>query len=100
MSIILQSQPIKADICLNAGKLHIDFAEDPSFVRSETVVIDLMHRSIGLIFQNGYHHVGDLPATLGNPDVEAMTNVRLTGHGEGGREIFLNAPIKLHRTAQ
>ncbi len=95
MSIITENQWIKADICMNAGVLAIDFEEDPSFIRSEAVLIDLMQRSIGIIFQNGYHHIGDLPADV--VGIEKMTKVRLSGHGEGGKEIFLHAPIKLLR---
>ncbi len=97
MSIIVENQPVKADVCLSAGALHIDFSEDPAFALSETVLIDLMQRSIGIIYQNGYHHIGDLPANVEGSAVEGMTNVRLTGHGEGGREICLHAPIKVLR---
>ena len=97
MTIITENQSVKAGICLNAGLLTIDFEDDPSFIRSETVLIDLMQRSIGIIFQNGYHHIGDLPASVGGLDIEKMTKVRLSGHGEGGKEIFLHAPIKLLR---
>ena len=75
----------------------IDFDEDSSFVRSESVLIDLLHRSIGIIFENAYHHIGDLPKGVGLSDLAGMANVRLTGSGAGGREITLNAPIKILR---
>ena len=68
MPIISNLQSVKADVCLSSGVLSIDFFEDPSYTRSETVIIDLMQRSIGIIFQNGYHHIGDLPASLGGLD--------------------------------
>lgn len=97
MSIIMENQNVKAGVAVRAGILHIDFEDDPSFIRSETVLIDLMQRSIGIIFQNAYHHIGDLPNVVGGADVEQMTNVRLTGHGAGGREIALHAPIKFLR---
>ncbi len=97
MSIILENQTVNAGVTASGAGLHIEFTEDPSYTRSEAVLIDLMQRSIGIIFQNGYHHIGDLPKHLGGPEIEKMTNVRLTGHGEGGREIELHAPIKLIR---
>lgn len=97
MSIISENQMVKAGVAVRAGLLHIDFEEDPSFIRSETVLIDLMQRSIGIIFQNAYHHIGELPQDMGGSDVEKMTNVRLIGHGAGGREIALHAPIKILR---
>lgn len=97
MSIIVENQFVKADLAVSAGYLAIDFAEDPSFTRSETVLVDLMRRSIGLIFQNGYHHIGDLPSDLGSPVMEGLRNARLTGHGADGREIVLHAPLKILR---
>lgn len=95
MPIILENQKVRAGVLMDSGALCIDFTEDPSFVRSETVLIDLMQCSIGIIFENAYHHIGDLPKNVGRADVTKMTNVRLTGHGEGGREIELRAPIKI-----
>ena len=98
MSIIVENQRVKANVCLGAECLEIDFSDDASFTRSETVLIDLMQRSIGVIFQNGYHHIGDLPASVAGIEMENMTNVRLSGQGEGGREIVLHAPLKILRT--
>lgn len=99
MSIISQNQMVKADVCWAAGALSIDFHEDSSFIRSETVLVDLMHRSIGIIFQNAYHHIGNLPDEMFSKDIEGMTKVRLRGQGAGNREISLNAPIKILRKA-
>jgi hypothetical protein len=95
MSIIVENQNVTAAVCLDAGCLEIDFAEDACFTRSETVLVDLMQRSIGIIFQNGYHHIGDLPAHLASTAMEGMRNARLIGHGAGGREIVLHAPVKI-----
>ncbi len=95
MPIISNLQSVKADVCLSSGVLSIDFFEDPSYTRSETVIIDLMQRSIGIIFQHGYHHIGDLPVSLSANDIEKTTKARLCGHGEMGREITLHAPVKL-----
>ncbi len=97
MSIILENQIVRAGIVFDQGILALDFPEDPAFTLSETVLIDLPQRSIGIIYQNAYHHVGDLPQHLGGVDIERMTNVRLTGHGAGGREITLHAPVKILR---
>lgn len=95
MSIISENQNVKAGICLDGAGLSIDFAEDPSYIRSETVLVDLMQRSIGLIFENAYHHIGDLPKNVIGPDIEKMTRAKLRGHGQGGRSIELHAPIRI-----
>ncbi len=97
MSIIMENQNVKAAVCFKSNGLCIDFDEDSSFVRSESVLIDLSHRSIGIIFENAYHHIGDLPNGMLASDLEGMANVRLTGSGAGGREFTLNAPIKILR---
>ena len=93
MSIIMENQSVKAGVTIAGNALSIEFTEDPSFVRSESIIVDLMQRSIGLIFQNSYHHIGDLPQGFG--DAEIDINARLSGHGAGGKEIHLNAPIKI-----
>lgn len=100
MSIITENQQVKAGIALEEGCLHIQFEDDPSYIRSETVLVDLMQRSIGIIFQNAYHHIGDLPKNMIGKDIEALAKARLLGKGEGGRPIELHAPIKfLKKTA-
>jgi hypothetical protein len=97
MPIISQNQSVKAHVALIADHLDIEFADDPSFIRGETVVIDLMQRSIGIIFQSGYHHIGDLPKGIKTEDMKDMTNARLMGHGAKGRIIELRAPVKIIR---
>lgn len=99
MSIFIEDQTVNAGICMNAGELEINFTDDPAYVRSEAVLVDLMHRSIGIIFQNSYHHIGELPGTIVGTDMMAMTDASLTGFGEGGREIRLHAPVKIVKKA-
>lgn len=100
MSIIIENQFVTADVCLDRQGLEIDFPEDACFTQSESVLIDLMHRSIGIIFQNGYHHIGTLPSHVVSSDMQGLVNARLVGHGENGREIVLHAPLKiLHPSA-
>lgn len=95
MTIISQNQTVKAGVAMNSGALHIDFTEDPSFIRSETVLIDLTHRSIGIVFENGYHHIGNLPGDVASDDIAKASRAKLCGSGEGGRRIALNAPVKI-----
>lgn len=99
MTIIVQNQPVKAAICAGAECLEIDFADDACFTRSETVLVDLMQRSIGVIFQNSYHHIGDMPSGINIAEMEMFKNARLSGQGEGGREIVLHAPLKIVRAS-
>ena len=89
MSIITENQKVKADLSLSSGLLHIEFEEDPSYIRSEIVLVDLMRRSIGIIFESAYHHIGDLPREL-----DGATGALLQGHGAGGKAVRLHAPIK------
>ncbi len=95
MSIILENQNVKAGVCLDGAGLSIDFADDPSYIRSESVLVDLMQRSIGLIFESAYHHIGDLPKNVVGPDIEKMTRAKLRGQGQGGRSIELHAPVRI-----
>lgn len=99
MSITANNQDVTAGMIMDHGLIQIDFAEDPSYVRSESVLVDLMQRSIGIIFQSAYHHIGDLPKNFIGREVEALTRARLRGQGEGGREITLHAPVKIIRQA-
>ena len=97
MTITIENQDVTAGLAMDHGLIQIDFAEDPSYVRSETVLVDLMQRSIGIIFQSAYHHIGDLPKNFIGKEVEALTRARLRGQGEGGRQITLHAPVKIIR---
>lgn len=99
MTIISQNQNVKAGIAMHAGSLQIDFTEDPSFIRSDSVLIDLTHRSIGIVFQNGYHHIGNLPGHVDSNDLAKTSNAKLFGLGGGGRRIALNAPVKIIHNA-
>lgn len=95
MSIIIENQNVKAGVAMAAGALQIDFADDPAFVLSETVLVDLMQRSIGIIYQSTYHHIGDLPLDMEGRALTGMTKAHLTGLGAGGNPIHLNAPLKI-----
>ncbi len=97
MSIIVENQKVKAGVRLQSGDLEIHFSEEPALALGETVLIDLMQRSIGIIYQNAYHHIGDLPLNMGEKEVAAMTDASLTGQGAGGRMIHLHAPVKIVR---
>lgn len=95
MSIIIEDQNINAGVVMRSGGLQIDFADDAAFVLSETVLIDLMQRSIGIIYQSTYHHIGDLPSDMECKVLTSMTKAHLTGLGAGGQAIHLNAPLKI-----
>lgn len=95
MSIIIENQNIKAGVLLESGLLEIDFEDQPEFVLSETVLLDLMRCSIGIIYQSTYHHIGDLPLDMTNKDLTGMTQAHLKGLGAKGQEIHLNAPVKI-----
>ena len=47
MPIILENQKVNAGIRLEAAELSIEFQDDPSYIRSETVLVDLMQCRIG-----------------------------------------------------
>lgn len=95
MSIILENQKVSAGIRLEAAELSIEFQDDPSYIRSETVLVDLMQCSIGIIFENAYHHIGDFPRDMVGLGIEKMTRARLYGNGQGGRSIELHAPVRI-----
>ncbi len=94
MSISIENQNVKADVSIHTDCIQIEFAEDPSYVRSDSVLLDMLQCSIGVVFQNSYHHIGDLPKNMVGKDVESLVQARLLGRGEGGRAIALHAPIK------
>jgi len=95
MPIISENQSVKAQVAVMPNHLDIEFADDPSFIRGETVILDLMQCSIGIIFQNGYHHIGQMPKELERCDLSQITKARLSGQGAGGRRLELSAPIKV-----
>lgn len=95
MTIISDIQTVKAGVSFQSGALDIYFEDDPSFVRSEAVVVDFHDRHIGLIFQSGYHDLGALPQNLISAGALSLAKARLRGQGEGGRVIELHAPVKI-----
>ena len=97
MTIIVENQKVKAGVRLASGDLEIHFSEEPALALGETVLIDLMQRSIGIIYQNTYHHIGTLPQGVDGKTVEKMTDASLKALGAGGRELHLHAPIRIVR---
>lgn len=95
MSIIVENQNVNAGIAMEAGAMRIEFPDEPAMVLGETVLIDLMQRSIGIIYQSTYHHIGDLPAGIDERQFVNMARASLSGHGADGQEIHLQAPIKI-----
>lgn len=95
MSIIVTNQSVNANISYKKGCLDIAFRDDPSYTRSETVVIDLMRRNIGLIFQDAYHHVGSFPDGFTGREADVKPYARLHGDGERGQKIELHAPVTI-----
>lgn len=95
MSIIVENQNVNAGIAVQAGALVIEFSDEPAMVLGETVLIDLMQRSIGIIYQNTYHHIGDLPDGVEGKDVARLTEASLLGYGAEGRALQLHAPVRI-----
>lgn len=94
MSIILENQTVSAGVRFDASELSIEFQDDPSYIRSEIVLVDLMRCSIGIIFENAYHHIGEFPRDMVDLGIERMTRARLYGNGQDGRSIQLHAPVR------
>jgi hypothetical protein len=95
MSIIIENQNVNAGVAVHAGALFIEFADEPAMVLGETVLIDLMQRSIGIIYQNTYHHIGELPEGMKGKDVARLTEAHLQGFGAEGRSLQLHAPVRI-----
>lgn len=95
MSIIVENQNVSAGVAVQAGGLFIEFADEPAMVLGESVLIDLMQRSIGIIYQSTYHHIGDLPNDVDGKDFAEMTEASLFGSGADGRTIHLHAPVRI-----
>jgi hypothetical protein len=95
MSSMMEYQSVKAGISYISGKMDIYFEDDPSFVRSEAVLVDLDRNSVGLIFENSYHHIGAMPKNMMTGNSMDLTRARLRGLGAGGRALQMHAPVKL-----
>lgn len=93
MPIIVQDIDVIADIALHAQGLDINF-QDPTFVRCDTVLVDILQRTIGVMLHEGYHKIGSLPDTILSDDLKNLKTARLSGL-IGGATLRLNAPIKL-----
>lgn len=95
MPIISENQYVKSNIAFVANHLELEFPDDPSHALAEEVLVDLPHRSIGVIVANALHYVGDLPPDIKAADIKAVTRARLHAKGAGGRTIELYAPVRI-----
>lgn len=97
MSIIVQNSDVQADIAVHGDALSIDFA-DPAFVRCDTVLVDTLQRTIGVVLHEGYHKIGSLPDAIRLDDIRHIKTARLSGL-VGGANLRLTAPIKFSKCA-
>lgn len=97
MSIIVHNNDVQADIALKDGGLAIDFA-DPAFVRCDTVLVDILQRTIGVVLHEGYHKIGSLPDGIRSDDLKHIRTARVSGL-VGGESLSLKAPIKFSKCA-
>lgn len=76
------------------GCLTIDCA-DPSFVRCDTVIVNRAEHSVGLVLQEGYHHVGPLPKEMAAEALDGVTEAHLKALLPEGQAFCLKAPVKI-----
>ena len=93
MPIIVHNHEASANISFAGGHLDIDFA-DPSYVRCESIVINMDSREIGAILHEGYHGMGQLPDAISLQDVFKSQTARLSGLLSSGETFRLSAPVK------
>jgi hypothetical protein len=99
MSIIVQNSGVQANIVLHGQVLDIDFS-DAAFVRCDTVLVDILQRTIGVMLHEGYHKIGSLPDAIRLDDIKNLKSARLSGQLGGSQsKLRLNAPIKLSNCA-
>ncbi len=97
MSIIVHNNDVQAKVALNGEGLVIDFS-DPAFVRCDTVLVDILHRTIGVVLHEGYHKIGTLPESILSDDLRNLKTARLSGL-VGGASLSLKAPIVISKCA-
>lgn len=97
MSIIVHNADVQADIVLQDDRLNIAFA-DPAFVRCDTVLVDILQRTIGVVLHEGYHKIGSLPDAIPSDVLRNVRMARLSGL-VGGANLRLTAPIKFSKCA-
>jgi hypothetical protein len=88
LSIIIQNMATQASMNITGGVLGICF-DDPAYIRSEQVIVDRGNRAVGVVFEQGFHHIGCLPAGI---DLAALHIADLSGQTHG---LHLQAPIKV-----
>jgi hypothetical protein len=93
MSIIVQNIDVVADVALHGQGLDISF-QDPTFVRCDTVLVDILQRTIGVMLHEGYHKIGQLPDNILSDDIRKLKMARVSGL-VGGAVLSLNTPIKI-----
>lgn len=97
MSIIVHNADVQADVALKDGRLSIDFA-DPAFVRCDTVLVDILQRTIGVVLHEGYHKIGMLPESIPSDDLKQVSIARVSGL-VGGESLSMRAPIRFSKCA-
>lgn len=99
MTIIVQNCDVQAQIALKGQDLDIDFS-DAAFVRCDTVLVDILQRTIGVVLHEGYHKIGSLPEAIRPDDIRNLKMARLSGLvGGSDSKLRLSAPIKLSNCA-
>ncbi len=89
MTIIVHGLEAPASVSVSKGGLAIRFA-DPAYIRSEQVLVDRQSRRVGVVFEQGYHELGILPAEVA---LDGLTMAQLSGDAHALR---LHAPIKIN----
>lgn len=88
MSIIFNDSGIRAQVTLEGGALNIRF-DDPAYIRAEQVIVDPDSGELGIVFEQGFHTLGQMPAgtDLTRPTVAFLTGVH--------HDLRLRAPVKI-----
>ena len=93
MSIIVQQNGVQAEIGLSGHDLDINFT-DAAFVRCDTVLVDILQRTIGVVLHEGYHKIGSLADAIRAEDIRQLKMAHLSGQVGGSHTVRLSAPIK------
>lgn len=87
MSIIVHDADVKALVRFSDNRLNICFA-DPAYIRSESVVIDVDTRAMAVVFEQGFHNIGQLPENI---NIKILQEAYLSGESH---DLSLRAPVK------
>ncbi len=96
MQNIFEDQTINAQFLYENGRLSVAFC-DPSYVRSDLLVIDVQNRMAGVVLSEGYHHIGLLPDTVSLEALKTLEDVDLFATLSSGTEFKLTAPITVNQ---